>query len=187
MSALRMRCERSQLLLVDLQERLVPAIDSYEALAGSAERLAKYAVRLGVPVTISEQYPKGLGPTLGAIRVAAGTEAVTLAKVEFSCGANAGLAARLASLKSEGRTQVVVAGVEAHVCVLQTVLDLVAAGFDVFVAADAVGSRRAESKALALSRMQGAGAVIADSEMVAFEWLECAGTPEFRDVQALLK
>ncbi len=183
----RMRRDRSQVLLVDLQERLVPAIDGQAEIVAAAERLAKYAVRLGVPITISEQYPKGLGPTLGAVRAAAGNEAVTLAKVEFSCVANAGLAARLDALKSEGRSQVVVAGVEAHVCVLQTVLDLLGEGFEVFVAADAVGSRRAESKALALARMQGADAVIVDSEMVAFEWLERAGTPEFRDVQALLK
>lgn len=183
----RLRRGRSQLLLVDLQERLVPVIEGHAEIVGSADRLARYAVRLGVPITISEQYPKGLGPTLGAIRAGAGNEAVTLAKVELSCVANAGLAARLEALKAEGRTQVVVSGVEAHVCVLQTVLDLVAAGFEVAVTADAVGSRRTASKALALSRMQSAGAVIVDTEMVAFEWLERAGTPEFRDVQALLK
>jgi nicotinamidase-related amidase len=183
----RMQRERSQLLLVDLQERLVPAIEGHEEIVKAAARLVAYARRLGVPVTASEQYPKGLGPTLAAIKTALGNEAVTLEKVEFSCVANAGLAARLDALKSDGRSQVVVAGVEAHVCVAQTVLDLVAKGFEVFVAADAAGSRRAASRTLALTRVQSAGAVIVDSEMAAFEWLERAGTAEFRDVQALLK
>ena len=178
---------RSQLLLVDLQERLVPAIDGHEAVVRAAERLAGYARRLAVPATISEQYPKGLGSTLAPIKAAAGAEAMTLPKVEFSCVANDALAARLQALRDAGRSQVVVAGVEAHVCVLQTVLDLVAGGFEVFVAADAVGSRRRESKTLALARLGQSGAVIVDTEMVAFEWLERADTPEFRDVQALLK
>lgn len=179
--------ERGQLLLVDLQERLVPAIAGQEGVAAAAERLARYAVRLGVPVTISEQYPKGLGQTLGAIRAAAGNEAVTLPKVAFSCLADDALAGRVRGLRDGGCAQVVVAGVEAHVCVLQTALDLVADGFEVFVAADATGSRRVESKTLALTRLASAGATIVDAEMVAFEWLARAGTAEFRDVQALLK
>lgn len=187
MSTLRMRRERSQLLVVDLQERLAPAIEGHAGIIAAAERLVRYARCLDVPVTVSEQYPRGLGSTLAPIRAGAGNEAMTLPKVEFSCLANDALAARLRALRDAGRSQVVVAGVEAHVCVLQTVLDLLAEGFAVFVAADAVGSRRAESKVLAITRLQSAGAAIVDTEMVAFEWLERAGTPEFRDIQGLLK
>lgn len=183
----RLNRERSQLLLIDLQERLVPAIDGYAEIVAAAGRLIGYARRLGVPMTISEQYPKGLGPTIGALKQVAGNEAAILQKTAFSCLADAGLAAHLAEGQSAGRPQIVVAGVEAHVCVLQTALDLMASGYDVFLVADAVGSRRPPSKALALDRLRAEGASIVDNEMVAFEWLERAGTPEFKDVQALLK
>ena len=179
--------ERSQLLLIDFQERLVPAIDGHAGIVETSERLIRYARRLGVPITISEQYPKGLGPTVASLKAAAGNAATTLDKVEFSCMANAGLAACLAANRHAGRTQIVVAGVEAHVCVLQSALDFVSAGYEVFLAADAVGSRAATSRSLALDRLRSAGASIVDNEMIAFEWLERAGTPEFKELQALLK
>jgi isochorismate hydrolase len=93
----------------------------------------------------------------------------------------------LGGIKSQGRSQIVVAGMEAHVCVLQTGLDLLAADYDVFVVADAVGARTAASRGLGIDRLRTAGATIVDNEMVMFEWLERAGTPEFKELQALLK
>ena len=178
---------RSQLLLVDLQERLIPAIQGHDAIVTTAERLIRYAKRLAVPITFSEQYPKGLGATTPRLLEAAGNEVARFGKVEFSCLANRELAAHLDNLRTQGREQVVVAGMEAHVCVLQTVLDLLDEGYEVFLAADAVGSRAASSQNLAIERIRDAGATIVDNEMVAFEWLERAGTPEFKELQALLK
>lgn len=183
----KLQRERSQLLLIDLQERLVPAIDGHDAVVATAERLVRYARRLSVPITISEQYPKGLGPTVIRLIEAAGNAAARLDKVEFSCLANSGLAVHLGSIQAKGRDQVVVAGVEAHVCVLQSVLDLLGGRYEVFLAADAVGSRAASSRALAIDRLRDAGATIVDNEMVMFEWLERAGTPEFKELQGLLK
>jgi nicotinamidase-related amidase len=183
----RMKRADAQLLIIDVQERLVPTIDSHANVVGSCERLIRYARRLDVPITISEQYPKGLGPTSPVLLGAAGNDATRFDKVEFSCLANARLRAHLATVKQQGRRQIVVAGIEAHVCVLQTAIDLMAAGYEVFLVADATGSRGASSRHLAIERMRHAGATIVDNEMVMFEWLERAGTPEFKELQALLK
>jgi nicotinamidase-related amidase len=169
-----MNVNESVLLLIDLQERLYPAIDGNEALLGHCRSLAEAATRLAVPVLLTEQYPKGLGPTLPALReVCAG--ATVVEKLHFS-----GVAEGQLLPAAGGRRQFVVGGTEAHVCVLQTVLDLIAPDREVFVVAEAVGSRRASDRALAIERMRQAGAVIVSREMVAFEWLQRAGTELFR-------
>lgn len=183
----QMRRGHSQLLVIDVQDRLLTTIDGHERVVFAAERLIRYARRLDVPITISEQYPKGLGPTTSRLLEAAGNEAVRLDKVEFSCLASPGLATHLGKVKAQGRDQIVVAGMEAHVCVLQSVLDLLEEGYEVYLVADAVGSRAATSRDLAISRMRDCGANIVDNEMVMFEWLERAGTPEFKELQGLLK
>ncbi|MEZ5773204.1 MAG: isochorismatase family protein [Hyphomicrobiaceae bacterium] len=184
---MRMMRQTSQLLIVDVQERLLPTIAEWQRVERTTVQLAHVARRLAVTTTVSEQYPRGLGGTSPVILEAAGNEAVRLDKVEFSCMANAGLRERLETLRGGGLRQIVVAGMEAHVCVAQTVLDLIAADFDVFVVADAVGSRSMESRRLALERMARQGAEIVDWEMAMFEWLERAGTPEFKELQGLLK
>lgn len=165
----------------------MPAIEAAGEVADAVVRLASLARRLDVPVTVSEQYPKGLGATVESVRAAVGNTATTLQKIEFSCLANETLARRIETLTASGREQLVVAGIEAHVCVLQTVLDLADNGQQVFVVAAAIGSRAAASKQLALQRMRDAGATIIDVEMAMFEWLERAGTPEFKELQAGLK
>ncbi len=142
----RMHRSRSQLLVIDVQDRLLTTIDGHERVVNASERLIRYARRLDVPITISEQYPKGLGPTTPRLTEAAGNEAARLDKVEFSCLANPGLEAHLGKIKSQGRDQIIVAGMEAHVCVLQSVLDLLDGGYEVFLAADAIGSRAASSR-----------------------------------------
>jgi isochorismate hydrolase len=182
-----LRRARSQLLLVDIQEKLAPAVAGLEALVAKVRMLAAAAKRLDIPITISEQYPKGLGPTLAAVREAAGNAGETFAKVHFSCIEDAALAARFASLRAAGRDQLVIAGMEAHVCVAQTALGAVREGYETFVAADAVSSRSISSKELALERLRAAGCGVIDAEMALFEWLEQAGTPEFRDLQQLIK
>jgi nicotinamidase-related amidase len=178
-----MRAEQSFLLIVDVQEKLAPAVLAPDAAIANIATLVKAAERLGIPRLASEQYPKGLGRTVPALAALLPAGAVH-AKVHFSCLGEPGWPERLKSL---GRRQAIVCGVETHVCVLQSALELKAAGYDTFVVADAAASRRAESHRLGLDRLQSAGVFIVTTEMVAFEWLQRAGTAEFRDLLALIK
>lgn len=169
--------ERSLLLVVDVQQKLMPAIDDG---AGVVERIAwlvRVAQRIGVPVAASEQYPQGLGPTVAPLSALLPRDAIAT-KNHFSCAA----AGCLAQLPGGDRPQVVIVGVESHVCVLQSALGLAAEGREVFVVADAVGSRRADDKALALARMRQRGVDVVAREMVVFEWLHVAGTELFKAV-----
>ncbi len=175
-----LNAEGAVLLLTDLQERLMPVIDDHETVVARSVRLAEAARLLGVPIRATEQNPAGLGATVAPLK--AHPQAV-LAKTTFSAAGDPGFAALLPA----GTEQIVVAGCEAHVCVLQTVLDLVDAGHRVFVVADAVGSRHRADKAAALDRASRHGAEIVTSEMVLFEWLRDASHPKFREVQKLLK
>lgn len=174
---------RSALLLVDVQENLLPAMADPDSLLPRLVLLLRGAARLGVPVLASEQYRKGLGPTVPALRALLPEEAVG-EKLAFSCAADAGLRARIAGL---GRPQVVLAGIEAHVCVLQTALGLLRIGLSPVVVADGVMSRRPSDRELALARLRQAGVVVASSEMVLFEWLGEAGTDAFRDLLRLIR
>lgn len=175
--------EKSCLLVIDVQERLMTAMSEGARLRANGALLLKAAGKLGVPVLVSEQYPKGLGPTLPELANLAPEDSV-VTKMEFSCTAAPGYLDRL---KATGRGQPVLAGIEAHVCVLQTALGLRALGYPVFVVADAVASRRPESVALAIARMRDEGCSIVTTEMVVFEWLGRAGTPEFKELSALVK
>jgi nicotinamidase-related amidase len=175
---------RSQLLVVDVQERLAPAMAEANATLARVALLAQTSSALDIPITISEQYPKGLGPTVASVLEACGSSAAIFSKMHFSCARDAGLAERLGGL---GRRQIVVCGVEAHVCVLQTAIDLQKQGYETFVAADAIASRRPESKELALRRLASAGVDVVTTEMVAFEWLEHAGAEQFKTISRLLK
>ena len=168
------------LLLVDLQQRLMPAIDDGETVVARAVRLAEAARLLDVPVRATEQNPAGLGPTVAPL--AAYPQAI-LAKTTFSATGDPGFPALLPA----GAREIVVAGCEAHVCVLQTALGLLTLGHRVLVAADAVGSRDPADRAAALDRARQRGAEIVTSEMVLFEWLRDSRHPKFRDVQKLLK
>lgn len=183
-----MMAERAlaHLLIVDIQERLAPAIHDNGRVEKNAARLIAYASRLGVPITFTEQMPERIGATVPALREAGGGAPV-LAKTAFSSWREPAIRDRLIALRRENRSQVVVAGMEAHVCVLQTVLELLANDFEVFVVADATGSRTPENRDLALDRMAKAGAVLVSQEMVAFEWLERADTAEFKDLLPLIK
>jgi nicotinamidase-related amidase len=175
--------EDSILLLVDVQEKLVPIIRDRSAVEAEIVRLARGARILGVPVLVSEQYPKGLGRTIGAVRAAA-PEAPVHEKTSFSCGADQAI---LAAIRGLDRGSIVLAGVEAHICVLQTALDLLARGWKVHVAADATGTRIAGNLAIGHQRAARAGAVITSVEAVLFEWMGRSDIAEFKEVQALLK
>lgn len=175
------------LLVVGVQERLMPAMTEGDKALANIRRLVLAAHRLEIPVSASEQYPKGIGPTVASVRDALGEAALVFPKLTFSCARDDALASRLAAVRTSGRDTVVVCGVEAHVCVLQTAMDLQAAGYRVAVVADATASRDPASKERALARLASAGVAIVDTEMVLFECLERAGTPAFKAVLALIK
>jgi nicotinamidase-related amidase len=171
--------EHSSLLVVDVQERLLPAIDDWQRLLDNVIWLVQVAQRLQVPILASEQYPKGLGLTHADLRALLPVGSVA-DKVHFSCVA----ADCLDGINGSGRRQIVICGIEAHVCVMQTALELRWQGKEVFVVADAVASRHPADRDLALSRMRGHGIEIVSREMVAFEWLRRAGTTEFRQISS---
>lgn len=178
---------RSQLLVIDVQEKLARHIAGHADVVANCARLIRYARRMSVPVTITEHYPRGLGTTAAPVVEAAGNEIPRLEKIMFSCWKDSGIRGRVEELVAGGRDQVVVAGMETHVCVGQTILDMVAAGKEVLVVADAVGSRQERTRDVALERFRDAGATIVTQEMIAFEWLERGDAPEIKDVLAVLK
>jgi nicotinamidase-related amidase len=173
-----MKIETSCLLAVDFQERLMPAIHDADRIVANGAWLIQIAQRLNVPVLASEQYPRGLGHTVAAIRERLPAEAF-MEKLHFSCAAERDCMRRIDAL---GRQQIVVIGAEAHVCVLQTALDLRAAGRDVYLVADAVSSRSPRDVELALERMRAEGVRVVSREMVVFEWLHQAGDDRFREI-----
>jgi nicotinamidase-related amidase len=172
--------ESTVLLLIDLQERLVPVIHDGQFVVARAARLAEAAQLLNVPIRATEQYPAGLGSTVSPL---ADYPQAVLTKTTFSATADPGFS----SLLPSGVSEIVVAGCEAHVCVLQTVLGLVPRGHRVLMVADAVGSRDPADRAVAIDRARQHGVEIVTSEMVLFEWIRDAQHPKFRQVQKLLK
>ena len=182
-----LEARRSHLIVVDLQARLVPALGEAERVARNAAILLQAAGRLGIPVTVTEQYPRGLGPTVDPIAEALPTGTVIVPKLSFAATSDDAFAARVATLRGDGRDQAVICGAEAHVCVLQTALGLRAEGLEVFVLGDAVSSRSPHSVTAAQGRLLQAGCRWATTEMAVFEWLERAGSEEFRALSALIK
>lgn len=171
-----LKADRSLLLMIDVQEKLVPAVNEPRRLVENCAWMINLARELAVPLRVSEQYPKGLGPTVEPLRGL--VEPMELMeKVHFSCAGEEGC--REIILET-GRDQIVVAGMEAHVCVLQTVLNLVELGKSVFVVADAVSSRDPRNVEWAFARMRQGGATVVSREMVLFEWAHKAGTDQFR-------
>ncbi len=175
--------ERSVLVVIDFQERLAPAIHDIDAVVSNARILMKAADRLGVPMLVTEQYPKGLGHTVAPIAELAPADSV-VEKIEFSAAGNATFDRRLAAL---GRPHAVICGIEAHVCVLQTALLLADRGLTTFLVRDACSSRRPASIAAAFERAERHGIEPVTTEMTVFEWLRRADSPEFRDLSKLVR
>jgi nicotinamidase-related amidase len=172
----------SKLLIVDVQAKLVPLITQADRMIANCRRLIAGAKILGVPAFATEQYPKGLGPLVPELK--SGFDTVP-DKLAFSCAEV--LSWGTAAEQTDNRYQIVVAGIETHVCVLQTVFDLLAAGFQIFVPADAVASRGELDWKVALDRMSNGGATITTTESVLFEWCERSGTVEFKQISQLIK
>jgi nicotinamidase-related amidase len=178
-----LRIEDSLLLVIDVQEKLFKVIDSKDTLLVSLQKLIKGCRLLDVPVILTEQNPAGLGPTLAEI---AGLipDAERAIKFAFSCCAEAGFNDKV---RATGRRQVIICGIESHVCVYQTTLDLLGAGYEVNVVGDAVSSRTPENRNLALRRLSAEGAKISGVEMALFELLRTARAAQFKAVSALIK
>lgn len=177
------KANQACLLVIDVQERLLPAVADPEGVVRGCESLILGAQRLGLPVLVSEQYPRGIGHTVAQLRRHV-DDAAVLEKMHFSCGEDAAIAGRLAAL---ARPQVVVCGIEAHVCVLQSALRFQEIGYQVFTAADACSSRDPRNAEAAFARMSANGVEVVTTEMVLFEWLHRAGTPEFKDLLKLIR
>jgi nicotinamidase-related amidase len=174
---------RSALVIIDVQEKLFPRVHEHEKLLARIDLLISAAKLMGIPMLLTEQYPQGLGSSIEEIRRLI-PEIPPLSKTEFSCVPAPGFIERLSSL---GREQVVLAGIEAHICVAQTALDLASRGGKVVVAADATSSRRPVDAQIAWHRMEQSGLTLSTAEAVVFEWLRRAGTEEFRALQPKLK
>ena len=171
---------RSLLLAVDLQEKLLNLLPEAVRVQRNVERLLRGAEAVGVPALATEQYPERLGGAPEALREALPTPD---GKRAFSCWQAPEIAARFSS----DRDQIVVCGIETHVCVMQTTADLLAQGFRVFVVADAVGARRSLDHELGLRRAESLGAVLVTTEMVLFEWCGTSLDPQFKLISQLVK
>ena len=175
--------DKTALLIIDIQERIIRVINEYEKVVENTIKLIKGFKVLGIPIYYTEQYPKGLGPTVESIQnELEGNEAIQ--KLSFSCSGAGDL---FNEFKKNGISQVVVCGVEAHVCVQQTVLDLIANEFQVNLTADAVSSRRTKDYEISLSRMRQYGADVTTTEAILFELLNVCGTDVFKQISKIVK
>ena len=181
---LLLKASNSVLLLVDIQERFRPVVAEMEEVIRRSAVLLRAALRLEVPVLVSEQYPKALGETVTELR-----QWMTRSQAHFDklCFSATDCLPWMDALHSTGRKQALLCGVEAHVCVLQTALHLLSEGYSVFMAVDAVSSRKSLDKGVALRRLEKHGVQMVTTEMAVFEWLRKAGTAEFKELQALVK
>lgn len=177
------RAADSALIVIDMQERLVPAMQAPARTLKNTRKLIAAARELGVPTILTEQYPQGLGRTVREIAEVAG-DALVMEKVHFSCMEDQDFAA---AFRAQGRRQAVITGMEAHICVMQTAASLMEEGYEVFVVSDATASRTSESEKACLDRLSAVGAGIVTAEMVIFEWMGRAGTPEFKRLLPLIK
>ncbi len=171
------------LLIVDIQTAFIKAIDNINKVISNNIILLKTAEKLNLPIVISEQYPKGLGNTVDDL-IPYAKSAKILEKIYFNCSKDKNIAAYIKNLQKK---QIIISGIEAHICVLQSALGFKQSGFDVFVVADACASRDDKNAELAYARLRQAGVNIVSTEMVVFELLEIAGNDEFRQISKLIK
>jgi nicotinamidase-related amidase len=172
--------ERAVLVVIDVQEAFRKALPSFDQVAAASATLVQGAAAIGIPVVVTEQYPRGLGATVSEVAEHLPEDATTLDKVRFS-------AAEADGFQLGERDQALVCGIETHVCVSQTVLDLIDEDVEVHVAADAVGSRTEANRELGLAKMDRSGAIVTSVEMALFELLRGSDADAFKQVQALVK
>lgn len=179
---------KSQLVLVDVQTRLSAVMSDPDSLLRNCNILIESARLLGIPVTVTEQYPKGIGPTNTELVDTLGSE---YRPVEKTCFSSCSADSFIQSIRQhDSRNQIILCGIEAHVCILQTAMDLLNdnnTDWHVFVVADAVDSRNEKNKNLALTRLQKAGAIISCTESVLFEWMKNSSNEHFKKISALIR
>ena len=175
--------EKTALLIIDIQERILPVINNYQYVIDNTLKLIKGFKILGLPIYFTEQYPKGLGPTTRSILDELG-DLKPFDKMSFSCS---GAGELFNEFKKKTLRQIVVCGIESHVCVQQTVLDLIENRIQVNLAADAVSSRKEIDYNTALERMRDHTAEITTTESILFELLNICGTPQFKEISKLVK
>lgn len=176
--------DNTALVVIDVQGKLAEIMHNKENLFANLERIIKGAQVLNIPIIWTEQVPEKLGPTLPQFSELLADSSDPIPKATFSC---CGVSLFTDALKSLGRQQVLITGIETHVCVYQTTLDLLADGYEVQVVADAVSSRTPENRHLGLTRMKDAGAVLTGTEMALFELLRVAERPEFKQIAKIVK
>jgi nicotinamidase-related amidase len=173
---------KTAFILIDIQEKFIPAISGIDKVISNAKILTQSAGILNIPLIATEQYPKGLGKTVKEIELPANT--CLIEKLHFSCFGNDEFRNKINELKVES---LILFGIEAHVCLLKTALDALKQKLEVYLVADAVSSRTAENKSLALERMRQSGVFIVSTEMILFQLLEYSGTDEFKAISKLIK
>ncbi len=176
--------ENSLILIIDVQEKLLNAVFNKQTLEKKAEIIAKTSKILNIPTIVTEQYPKGLGGTIVSVKNSLDTSAEFFEKNSFSALDNAEV---WDAIKAYGKKQIIVFGIETHICVNQTVHALKEAGYEVYVIKDACGSRSEDEYTAGLERMKSNGAEILTTEIALFEWLRGAKHPNFKEVQSLIK
>ena len=175
--------EQSAGLIIDIQERLYPFIHENEQLLKNTAILIKGLQAVGIPILVTQQYTRGLGETVQPLKEAIGTD-YFIEKMAFSCCDDSGF---MEELRKLGSRYVIVAGIESHVCVLQTTIDLLENDFLPVVVEDCISSRKHNDKMIAVARMRSEGAIITSYESLLFEVLRYSGTPEFKEISKLVK
>jgi len=176
--------DNTLLVVIDVQGKLAEIMHDKENLFANLERIIKGVQVLNIPIIWTEQVPEKLGPTLPQFSELLAASTKPIPKSSFSC---CGVAPFTDALKSSGRQQILMAGIETHVCVYQTTLDLLADGYEVQIVTDAVSSRTPENRHIGLTRMKDAGAVLTGTEMALFELLRVAGGPQFKQIAKIVK
>ena len=183
MNRFRVSADDAFLLIIDIQERLAAVMNERDTVIKNTTHLIELSKLFDIPLVLTEQYPKGLGPTVSEIRNAL-KEYQPVEKLSFSCCGAEGF---LDAVKKTNRRKVLVTGMETHICVLQTCLDLLQEGLEVYLIADAITSRRPYDKSIALDMLKGAGCIVTTTEAVLFQVLKKAGTEEFRVISRRIK
>ncbi|MBB2182299.1 isochorismatase family protein [Lachnospiraceae bacterium MD1] len=181
---MRVLAEDTIALIIDFQERLVPVMDNKEALLHNTEILMKGLVTLGIPMIVTQQYTKGIGMTVPILANAYGDNFEYYDKVTFSCAEDEAI---LKKIEESGKRNIIVCGVEAHICVLQTVIDLLERGYHVILVEDCIGSRKQNDRLIATQRAAAEGALLTTYEAILFELTRVAKTDTFKEISRLIK
>lgn len=181
---MRILAENTLALVIDFQERLVPVIQDSEELLHNTEILIKGLHTLGIPMIATQQYTKGLGMTVENIRNAVGEEFIYCDKLTFSCAEDENI---MKKIEETGKKNIIICGIETHICVLQTVIDLIYLGYNVILVENCIGSRKQRDHAIGLQRAVKEGAMLTTYESVLFELARVAGTDVFKAISKLIK